>query len=111
MLNGNARQGNSVPLNSVNSLKLMYTNCDSLPNKIEELKVYVKEFRLHIIALTECIPRSMQKSLHKRDELIVSLQIEVFEVYHNWTSTGIEEMHFMLICLLNQQPFRLLACY
>ena len=75
-------------VNSVNRLKLLYTNCDSLPNKMEELKVYIEELKPHIIALTECIPKNVQRISAVRDELICSLQIEGYELYHNWSSVG-----------------------
>lgn len=37
-------------------VKCFCTNCDSLPNKWEDLRVYVVEHKINVVALTVCIP-------------------------------------------------------
>ena len=44
-------------------LKLLYTNCDSYPNKEKEMKIRIGEDNPDIIMLTEVLPKKSMTSL------------------------------------------------
>ena len=71
----------SASQNSVNNfkfLKCLYSNVDSLPNKMHELQICVQEYSPHIILLTEV------KQKFTRDPLAESvIRLEGYELFHN----------------------------
>lgn len=56
---------------------------------LKNLKVYVAEYKPDIIALTECMPKNfLSNNFQKRSELVTSLQIDGYELFHNWLEPG-----------------------
>ena len=68
---------NNLPKLEPNScLKCMYTNADSLRNKMSELKTLVWSKKPHIIAITEAKPK------HCRDLCVEDFVLEGYNFYH-----------------------------
>ena len=58
----------------------MYTNVDTLTNKTDELKAYVKHNKPDIILVAEVLPKSNQNiPVHK-----ITLQLENYTMFHNF---------------------------
>ena len=67
--------------NAASSIKCLYTNADTLTNKMPELKVLIEEHKPLIIAITEVIPKKFRFPVQKA-EVKVSNEYEVFSGMH-----------------------------
>ena len=48
-------------------LRCMYTNCDSLCNKLIELEIRLNDFKADLCALTEVLPKNQRFPLTQND--------------------------------------------
>ena len=85
-------QGGSKDLsNQCNKcLKVLYTNADSLSNKMDELKLLVKQGMFNMVAITEALPKV---SMYRLQEVELSLpgfnMISNFEHLQRYDGRGI----------------------
>lgn len=67
---------------NLNNLKCLYTNADSLINKMEELQNYIKIYKPKLIAITEVKTKNNRVSLFKAE-----FQLEDYTLF----DTNVEE--------------------
>ena len=62
----------------IKNLKIMYTNCDTLSNKFEELEIAVKIKNPSAIILVEVAPKNVRYQLRKSE-----LELEGYQLLIN----------------------------
>ena len=65
--NSNGRARKSTQNTSINYMKVMYSNVDSLTNKKSELQDRIHSYKPHIIALTEVNPKNHRFAVTKNE--------------------------------------------
>ena len=70
-------------VNCTRSVKCLYTNADSLMNKIDELKVLVRDEKPHIIGICEVKPKNCRYSITDAE-----LQLDGYDMFHTNLSHG-----------------------
>ena len=73
----NGNNSNSLPTEyaKVDFFKILYTNVDSLINKIDELKLLIRQEEPHLVAVTEILPKNSVYPVQEQE-----LQIDGFNI-------------------------------
>ena len=76
----NGNNSNSLPTEyaKVDFFKILYTNVDSLINKIDELKLLIRQEEPHLVAVTEILPKNSVYPVQEQE-----LQIDGFNIVSN----------------------------
>ena len=76
---GNIKKGQSTKTKTqqIANIKCMYTNADTLTNKMPELKALVKDIQPSVIAITEVIPKNYRYPVQKA-EIKISEDYNIF---------------------------------
>ena len=82
-------------------MKILYSNVDSLPNKLHELLIYIGMFNPDVLMITEVLPKSEETITTKE-----SINISGFELFTNIDKEKIyEEWQSILNHILMQQKY------